>query len=48
MRAGLSLLPLLLWILYIRWKVGPADQGFGNFTWPVVGRRVADALGLPC
>jgi hypothetical protein len=19
-----------------------------RFTWPVVGRRVADALGLPC
>jgi hypothetical protein len=29
------LIPLLAWILYIRWKAGPADQGFGNFSWPV-------------
>lgn len=36
-RSLVVVLPLLLWITYIRWKVGPADQGFGNFTWPVIG-----------
>ncbi len=30
-------LPLLAWIIYIRWKVGPADQGFGNFSPPLGG-----------
>jgi hypothetical protein len=30
-------LPLLLWLGYIRWRVGPADAGFGNFTWPAAG-----------
>jgi hypothetical protein len=35
-RAVVVAVPLALWILYIRWKAGPADQGFGNFTWPVV------------
>ena len=36
-RGAVVVVPLAIWILYIRWKVGPADQGFGNFTWPVVG-----------
>ena len=35
-RAVVVAVPLVLWLAYIRWKVGPADQGFGNFTWPVV------------
>ena len=36
-RAGLVSVPLAAWIGYVRWKAGPADQGFGNFTWPVAG-----------
>ena len=28
--------PLLLWMGYVRWKAGPADAGFGNFSWPLV------------
>ncbi len=36
-RTGLVAAPLFAWILYVRWKAGPAAQGFGNFTWPVVG-----------
>ncbi|HZZ57263.1 MAG TPA: hypothetical protein VFE31_05480 [Opitutaceae bacterium] len=30
-------LPLLLWMGYIRWRVGPGDPGFGNFSWPAAG-----------
>lgn len=37
LRAALVTLPLLAWMLYVRWKAGPAAQGLGNFTWPVVG-----------
>jgi hypothetical protein len=37
LRVGVAALPLLLWMRYIRWKAGPADQGLGNFTWPVIG-----------
>ncbi len=37
LRAGLVVLPLLAWMLYVRWQAGPAAQGLGNFTWPVVG-----------
>jgi hypothetical protein len=33
--AALAVLPLALWLGYVRWRLGPADQGFGNFTWPV-------------
>ena len=29
--------PLVLWIGYVRWKAGPADPGFGNFSWPLAG-----------
>lgn len=30
--------PLLLWMVYVRWKFGPVqDPGLGNFTWPLVG-----------
>jgi hypothetical protein len=35
-RTGVVTLPLLAWMGYVRWQAGPADQGFGNFTWPVV------------
>ncbi len=37
LRAALVALPLFAWIAYVRWKAGPAAQGFGNFTWPVMG-----------
>jgi hypothetical protein len=30
-------LPLVAWMTYIRWKAGSADQGFGNFAWPLMG-----------
>ena len=30
-------LPLAAWWCYVRWKAGPAAQGFGNFTWPLAG-----------
>ncbi len=36
-RGALVGLPLFAWIVYVRWKAGPAAQGFGNFTWPIVG-----------
>jgi hypothetical protein len=29
--------PLMAWMAYVRWKAGPAAQGLGNFTWPVMG-----------
>lgn len=34
---GLVALPLAAWMAYVRWKAGPAPQGLGNFTWPVIG-----------
>jgi hypothetical protein len=36
-RGLVVLLPLLGWMTYIRWKVGGADQGLGNLSWPVIG-----------
>jgi hypothetical protein len=36
-RIALAVLPLLLWCAYVRWRIGPADQGWGNLTWPTVG-----------
>ena len=36
-RTLLAVAPLALWILYIRILLGPADSGWGNFTWPVAG-----------
>lgn len=29
--------PLAAWICYVRWRVGPGDQGFGNFAVPGAG-----------
>ena len=46
--AALVVLPLLAWIGYVRWKVGPADDtGFGNFTVPLSGlaEKWGDSLG---
>ncbi len=37
LRALAVVAPLVAWLVYVRCKVGPADQGFGNFTWPVSG-----------
>jgi hypothetical protein len=34
----LVVVPLGLWMGFIKWKFGPAeDPGLGNFTWPLVG-----------
>jgi hypothetical protein len=33
-RTVLAALPLALWIAYIRWKTGPFDSGWGNFSLP--------------
>lgn len=30
-------MPLVLWLLYIRWRVGPLSSGLGNFAWPGTG-----------
>jgi hypothetical protein len=29
--------PLAAWLAYIRWRIGPADAGWGNFTLPLSG-----------
>jgi hypothetical protein len=29
--------PLAFWLAYVRWRVGPADAGWANFTWPGAG-----------
>lgn len=36
-RLLLVALPLGCWLLWVRWRAGAAPQGFGNFTWPVMG-----------
>lgn len=36
-RFALAVLPLLAWIGYVRWRAGPADQGWGNLDWPLTG-----------
>lgn len=36
-RTAAVALPLVAWMAYIRWRVGPADQGLGNLTLPAVG-----------
>src|SRR5438067_5560221 len=36
-RVALAAAPLVLWLWYIRWRVGGADQGWSNFTWPFIG-----------
>ncbi len=35
-RTVLAALPLLAWMLYVRWKTGPSDPGLGNLAWPFV------------
>jgi hypothetical protein len=34
---GISLLPLIGWLSYIRWRQLPGGSGSGNFGWPLVG-----------
>jgi len=34
--AGVAL-PLALWLVWVRRQAGTAPQGFGNFTWPLIG-----------
>ena len=36
-RGAVVALPLAVWMGYVRWKAGPAAQGLGNFSWPVMG-----------
>ncbi len=37
LRLVLIAAPLVLWLGYVRWRVGPADAGWANFTWPGAG-----------
>jgi hypothetical protein len=37
LRTLLVAAPLLGWMLYVRRQAGPADQGLGNLSWPVIG-----------
>jgi hypothetical protein len=37
LRGLASLAPLAAWLAYVRWRVGPADAGWANFTLPLVG-----------
>jgi len=36
-RLLLAAAPLIAWLIYIRWRVGPLNQGVRNFAWPVIG-----------
>lgn len=36
-RACVVALPLAAWLVYLRWRVGPADAGWANFTLPGSG-----------
>lgn len=36
-RLALVAAPLAIWLAYVRWRVGPADPGWANFTWPGAG-----------
>jgi hypothetical protein len=36
--SGVSVaVPLAAWLVYVRWRVAPADAGWGNFTLPLSG-----------
>ena len=37
LRAIAVVAPLAAWLAYVRWRVGPADQGWDNFTLPLAG-----------
>jgi len=34
-RAAAAALPLAAWMIYVRWRAGAGDPGWGNFTWPL-------------
>jgi hypothetical protein len=36
-RACAAALPLALWIGYVRFRIGPGEAGWHNFTWPLAG-----------
>lgn len=36
-RLALAAVPLALWLVYIRWQIGPGNPGWGNFTFPGAG-----------
>jgi hypothetical protein len=36
-RAAIAIAPLAAWLGYVRWRIGPADAGWANFTWPGSG-----------
>ena len=46
LRALAAVAPLAAWLAYVRWRAGAADQGWSNFTLPVVGlvEKFRDAL----
>jgi hypothetical protein len=37
LRLLLAAAPLIVWLIYIRWRVGPLNQGTRNFAWPAIG-----------
>lgn len=37
LRAGAAVAPLAAWLAYVRWRAGPADQGWDNFSLPLAG-----------
>ena len=37
LRLLLAAAPLIVWLGYVRWRVGPLNEGARNFTWPGVG-----------
>jgi hypothetical protein len=50
--ALLAAVPLVIWLGYVRWRVGSVDSGASNFTWPVVGllgkwRECLQAMAQP-
>ena len=48
----LAAAPLVLWLAYVRWRLGNVEAGSGNFTWPLVAllgkwRHCLGAMGDP-
>ena len=37
LRVFLVVAPLAAWLVYLRWRIGPADAGWANFTFPGSG-----------
>jgi len=34
---AVATMPILLWLVYLRWQLGPGDAGLSNFAWPFQG-----------